>query len=183
LRSIVLRGLLGRKLRTVLTAFAIILGIATISGTFVLTDSISHAFKTIFSSIYAGTDASITGKSAVSVSSTSDLPPFDQSLLDKVKALPDVDGAIGGVADIANLIGSNGKVITFGGAPHLGFSIDPAQARFNSLSLVDGTWPKANEVVIDRSTAKKKHIHVADTIRVEAQGSAKPFKVSGLVRF
>ena len=183
MRSIVLRGLLGRKLRTVLTAFAIILGIATISGTFVLTDSISHAFKTIFSSIYAGTDASITGKSAVSASSTSDLPPFDQSLLDKVKALPDVDGAIGGVADIANLIGSNGKVITFGPAPHLGFSVDPAQARFNSLSLVDGTWPKAHEVVIDRSTARKKHIHVGETIRVEAQGSAQPFKVSGLVRF
>ena len=74
-------------------------------------------------------------------------------------------------------------MITFGGAPHLGFSIDPTQARFNSLSLVDGDWPSANEVVIDRSTASKKNIHVGDTIRIEAQGSAQPFKVSGLVKF
>ncbi len=184
MRSIVLRGLWGRKLRTALTAFAIVLGIATVSGTYVLTDSISHAFDTIFSSIYRGTDASITGKSAVSLDATTDLPPFDQSLLAKVKALPGVAAALGGVADdTTNLIGKNGKVISFGGAPHLGFSIDPTQARFNSLSLVDGNWPKPEEVVIDRSTAKKKDIHVGDTIKIEAQGSAQPFRVSGLVKF
>ena len=45
-----LRGLLGRKLRTVLTALAIILGVAMVSGTFVLTDSITDAFNSIFSS-------------------------------------------------------------------------------------------------------------------------------------
>jgi putative ABC transport system permease protein len=182
-RSIALRGLWGRKLRTILTAFAIVLGIATISGTFVLTDSITHAFDAIFSNIYRGTDASITGKSAVSENATTDLPPFDESLLPKVTALPSVQAAIGGVADIANLVGSNGKVISFGGAPHLGFSIDPTQARFNSHSLVDGAWPRSNEVVIDRSTARKKHIEVGNTIGVEAQGSARPFRVSGLVKF
>ncbi len=51
MRSIALRGLFGRKLRTILTAFAIVLGIATISGTFVLTDSITHAFHAIFANI------------------------------------------------------------------------------------------------------------------------------------
>jgi putative ABC transport system permease protein len=182
-RSIALRGLWARKLRTFLTAFAIVLGIATVSGTFVLTDSITHAFDTIFSNIYRGTDASITGKSAVSVDATTDLPPFDESLLGKVKDLPSVQAAIGGVADTANLIGSNGKVISFGGAPHLGFSVDPTQARFNSLSLVEGKWPGPNQVVIDHSTAGKKHISVGDRIGVEAQGSAQPFTVSGLVKF
>src|SRR5204863_6049802 len=110
-RAIALRGLWSRKLRTFLTAFAIVLGIATISGTFVLTDSITHAFHAIFSNIYRGTDASITGKSAVSKNATTDLPPFDESLLVKVKALPGVQAALGGVADTANLIGKNGKVI------------------------------------------------------------------------
>jgi putative ABC transport system permease protein len=182
-RSIALRGLWGRKLRTFLTAFAIVLGIATISGTFVLTDSITHAFDTIFSSIYVGTDASITGKSAVSADATQDLPPFDDSLLQKVKELPDVQAAVGGVGGIANLIGENGKVISFGGAPHLGFSVDPSQPQFNSLTLVDGVWPGNGEVVIDRSTARKKHIEVGNRIRIEAQGAATPFTVSGLVRF
>jgi putative ABC transport system permease protein len=182
-RSIALRGLWGRKLRTLLTGFAIVLGIATISGTFVLTDSITHAFDTIFSNIYVGTDASITGKSAVSADATTDLPPFKESLLPKVKELPEVQAAVGGVGDIANLIGENGKVISFGGAPHLGFSVDPTQPQFNSLTLVEGRWPGNGEVVIDRSTANKKDIRVGQQIRIEAQGAAKPFKVAGLVRF
>jgi putative ABC transport system permease protein len=182
--SVALRALWGRKLRTTLTALAIVLGIATVSGTYVLTDSISHAFDSIFSSIYQGTDAAITGKSAISADATTNLPPFDESLLPKVRALPDVAAAIGGVADdTTNLIGENGKVISFGGAPHLGFSVDPSQPQFNSLSLVEGFWPKAGEVVIDRSTAHKKDINVGDSIRIEAQGSAQPFTVSGLVKF
>src|ERR671930_2787112 len=143
---VALRALWGRKLRTVLTALAIVLGIATVSGTYVLTDSISHAFDSIFSNIYRGTDASITGKSAISANATQNtaLPSFDESLLEKVRALPAVAAAIGGVADDStNLIGKNGKVISFGGAPHLGFSVDPTQPKFNSLTLVDGGWPHA----------------------------------------
>jgi putative ABC transport system permease protein len=181
---VALRDLWGRKLRTTLTALAIVLGVATVSGTYVLTDSISHAFDSIFTSIYAGTDAVVTGKSAVSSSSNTRQPSFDQSLLQKIRALPDVRDAIGGVADSStNLIGSNGKVISFGGAPHLGFSVDPSRPQFNSLTLVEGGWPKAGEVVIDRSTAHKKDIRVGSTIRIEAQGAAAPFRVSGLVRF
>ena len=184
MRSMALRALWGRKLRTILTALAIIIGIATVSGTYVLTDSISHAFDSIFTSIYRGTDAAITGKSAISADATTNLPPFDESLLPKIRELPAVAAAIGGVADDStNLIGKNGKVISFGGAPHLGFSVDPTQARFNSLSLVEGNWPGPGQVVIDRSTARKKKIHVGDAIRIEAQGSAAPFKVAGLVTF
>jgi len=71
--SIALKGLLSRKLRSVLTAIAIVLGVALMSGTFVLTDSITRAFDSIFQTIYRGTDATITGRSAVTS------PPGDSS--------------------------------------------------------------------------------------------------------
>ena len=45
---VALKALWSRKLRTFLTGFAIVLGVATITGTFVLTDSISKAFDSIF---------------------------------------------------------------------------------------------------------------------------------------
>jgi putative ABC transport system permease protein len=107
--GLALRGLATRKLRSVLTAFAIVLGVATVSGTYVLTDSIRDAFGTIFSSAYRGTDVAITGKSAVSATSNTNLPPFDESLLAKVKQLSGVAAATGGVADEStNLIGKNG---------------------------------------------------------------------------
>ena len=45
---VALAGLLRRKLRAALTAIAIVLGVAMIAGTFVLTDSIDQAFNSIF---------------------------------------------------------------------------------------------------------------------------------------
>ena len=60
---VALRGLAGRKLRAFLTALAIVLGVAMVSGTFVLTDMIDRAFNDIFTQSYANTDAYISGKS------------------------------------------------------------------------------------------------------------------------
>ena len=78
-----LRGLLGRKLRTVLTAFAIVLGVATVSGTYVLTDSIQNAFDSIFTTSRNNSDAVISGKSAFDLTDGSgvEAPAFDESLL------------------------------------------------------------------------------------------------------
>src|SRR5204863_3071433 len=92
---VALRALWGRKLRTMLTGLAIVLGVATVSGTYVLTDSISGAFDQIFSSIYRNTDAVVTGKSAVSKNSNTNLPPFKESLLAKVREQSNVAAAIG----------------------------------------------------------------------------------------
>jgi putative ABC transport system permease protein len=182
---VALAGLLGRKLRTTLTAIAIVLGVAMVTGTYILTDSIKGAFNGIFTEIYRSTDATVTGKAAFDLSNqgTTAAPPFDQSLLAKVRALPDVDDAVGGVGGIANLVGPNGKVIAFGGAPHLGFSVDPTRPEFNTLTLVDGAWPKAGELVVDRSTAGKKDLEVGQTIGVEANGPVRQMRISGLVKF
>jgi len=179
-----LRGLLSRKLRTALTAIAIVLGVAMISGTYILTDSITNAFNSIFTETYKGTNAVITGKSAFNLQGNgSNAPSFDESLLPRVRALPGVAAALGGVEGDAHLIGKNGKAIVFGGAPNIGFSVDPSQPRFNSLTLVDGSWPGPNEVVIDRSTANKKHFTVGQTIGIQSQGPVERFTISGLVKF
>jgi putative ABC transport system permease protein len=183
---VAIRSLFSRKLRTALTAFAIVLGVAMVSGTFVLTDSISKAFDSIFASVYVGTDATITGKSAFDLDqneNTTTPPSFDESLLVRVRDLPDVKDAVGGVAGEAQLIGKDGKVITFGGAPNLGFSVDPSRPEFESLKLTSGHWPGLDEVVIDKSTASKKDLAVGDTIGVQAQGPKQDVRISGLVKF
>ncbi len=180
-----LRGLLGRKLRTVLTALGVVLGVALVAGTYVLTDSISTAFDSIFKETYKNTDAAITGKSAFSLGNNSGAtaPSFDESLLPKVTALPDVRAASGAVSGDAHLIGKDGKAIVFGGAPNLGFSVDPAQPAFNALTLVSGAWPKAGEVVVDRSTISKKHLVVGQMIGVQARGPVQQLRLSGEVKF
>ena len=48
MKRVALKGLLGRKFRAILTGFAIVLGVAMVSGTFVLTDTINRAFHTVY---------------------------------------------------------------------------------------------------------------------------------------
>ncbi|HKN93663.1 MAG TPA: FtsX-like permease family protein [Thermoleophilaceae bacterium] len=182
-----LRGLFTRKLRSVLTAFAIVLGVALVSGTYVLTDSITKAFDSIFQNVYRGTDATITGRNAIDTNASNagggaNTPSFEQSLLARVRALPDVKAAIGGVSGEPHLV-KNGKAIAFGGAPNLGFSVDPKYPQFSSLKLSRGAWPGPNELVVDTGTANKKNIRVGDTIGVQALGPVKQMRVSGLVKF
>src|SRR5215207_10009182 len=182
---VALKGLLGRKLRTALTAIAIVLGVAMVSGTFVLTDSIDQAFDSIFSDVRKGSNVVVSGKTAFRLGDQggSFAPTLDDSLLPKVRALPGVAQAEGSVDGEAQLIGSNGKAIVYGGAPNLGFSIANGNSPFNPLALVEGRWPTANEVVIDRSTAGKEHFAVGDEIGVQAEGPIRRLRLSGLVKF
>src|SRR5919109_3305395 len=150
------RGLLSRKLRTALTAIAIVLGVAMISGTFVLTDSIDQAFDKIFTDIRQGSNAVISGRSAFDLSDGSGVtaPTLEEGLLPQIRELPGVAEAEGGVdSEATQFVGDDGKAVVYGGAPNLGFSIANGESRFNPLTLVEGRWPGANEVVIDKATA------------------------------
>src|SRR5256886_1862458 len=79
--GVALRGLLARRVRAVLTALAIVLGVAMVSGSFVLTDTISKAFDSIFTSSYSHTDAVVSGKKLVDYSNGGKAT-VSQSLLD-----------------------------------------------------------------------------------------------------
>ncbi|MDF2694877.1 MAG: Macrolide export ATP-binding/permease protein macB, partial [Labilithrix sp.] len=128
---VALRGLAGRKFRASLTALAVVLGVAMVSGTFVLTDTIDKAFDAIFSESYANTDAAVSGK-APDISfegSTAEAPSVPASLLEDVRELDSVDAATGSVVDetATKILKPDGKAINTQGAPSFGFGIDPEQ--------------------------------------------------------
>ena len=185
--GVALKGLLGRKLRAALTAVAIVLGVAMISGTYVLTDTIKAAFNTVFTQVYQNTDAVITGKSAIGGSANNGVvpPSLPESLLAKVRTLPGVDVAEGGISDEAKLIGHDNKVVSRGGAPSLAFSVNPTGSqRFNPLVLTEGHWPSGpDEIAIDTKTASSKQFTVGDLIGVQTRGPVEKFRITGLVKF
>jgi putative ABC transport system permease protein len=185
--GVALKGLLGRKMRASLTAVSIVLGVAMISGTYVLTDTIKAAFGTVFTQVYKNTDAVITGKSAIGGSANNGvvLPSLPQTLLTRVRALPGVAVAEGGIADEAKLVNHDNKVISRGGAPNLAFSVDPrGDQRFNPLVLTEGHWPNgAHEIAIDTKTAGASHFAIGDEIGVLTRGPLERFRIAGLVRF
>src|SRR3954447_24796566 len=95
----VIQGLLRRKLRTVLTGLAVVLGVAMVSGTFVLTDTIKAAFDQIFSGSYKNTGAVISGKEVVK-GSASGRATVPESLLAKVRKLDSTAAASGAIYDL-----------------------------------------------------------------------------------
>jgi putative ABC transport system permease protein len=177
--AVALKGLIGRKLRSVLTGLAIVLGVAMISGTYVLTDTINQAFTNVFNVSYRHTDVIISGKQFVS--NANSIPTVPASVLGRVRALPDVSAASGSyLFDTVTLVDRHGKTIASGG-PSLGFGIDPSQPRFNPITLTSGHWAEGpRQVVIDTGTAANKHFKVGDTIAARGDGPIKSYTVVGL---
>ena len=60
--KVTLKGILAHKIRFLLTGVAVILGVAFISGTLVLTATINKTFDGLFANIYANTDAAVRQK-------------------------------------------------------------------------------------------------------------------------
>jgi putative ABC transport system permease protein len=187
--AVALKGLMGRKFRAALTAFAVVLGVAMVSGSYILTDTISKAFNAILADSYEGTSAVVSGKKVVEFSSSGN-PTVPAHLLAKVKALPDVEAAAGGFIDIENesneakLINKKGQAISPGGdAPTFGFGMNAGDERFSPLKLAEGRWAAGrHEVAIDAGTAEKYGFDVGDAIGVAAGGPVERFRLTGLVK-
>jgi hypothetical protein len=62
--QVTLRGLLARKLRLALTSLAIVLGMAMVSGTFILTDAVGAGVHHIIGGAYAKAGAVARSRSA-----------------------------------------------------------------------------------------------------------------------
>jgi len=187
-RRVALRGLVARRARAVLTALAVVLGVAMVSGTYVLTDTIAHAFDSIFQGSYKNTSAIISGRQVVDRSNSGNAT-VPASLLPRIRRVPGVESAAGAIfalhneGDRAKLLDRHGKSISIGGAPNFAFGFDARDARFNPLKLTQGRWAGRNQVVIDKGTADAHGFHVGDRIGVAAQGPTRSFAISGIARF
>src|SRR5918992_2697126 len=151
--AVALKGLAGRKVRALLTAFAVVIGVTMVSGTLVLTDTIQKAFDGIFTSSYAQTDAVIAGKEIVK-GSQSGAATVPESLLTQVRALPEVEAAGGTIApnesNTAEIFGRDGTAVGSEGAPQFGLGNDASLPQFSPLELKTGQWPEGpRQVAID----------------------------------
>ena len=173
-----LRGLFARKLRTALTALAVVLGVAFVAGTFVFTDTIDASFKDLFQRASKGVDVSVKARQAVD-DDFNELQPFDAPVLDRVRAVDGVAAAEGSVEATATLFDRDGEAIGAQAGPALLFS--SRSGRFDPLEYEDGGPPaSAGEVVIDLATAERNDFAVGDRVRLASRAPAKVYEISGL---
>jgi putative ABC transport system permease protein len=180
--TVALRGLLSRKLRAVLTAIAIILGISMVSGTYVLTDTINNSFTKIFQQANRHLDAVITTRTVASSDTGRVPPPLPASLLSIVRATSGVADAEGEIGDTAQLYDLKGNALTTtGGAPSLLLSVP--SARFRSSTLVRGHWPHGRQLAVDKGFFTAHHLHIGQVVRLAATIPAERFTIVGDIKF
>jgi putative ABC transport system permease protein len=188
MRRVALKGLWLRRGRSLLTTLAVVLGVAMVCGTYILTDTISAAFKGIFETGNANTSAIVSAKELVK-DSTSGKATVPAALLAKIQATPGVAEASGSIStegfgtDSVRLISDSGKAIGSSNSPRFGFGLD-FNTRFNPFVLTAGRFPTGDgELAIDRNTADKEHLKPGDRIQIAAQGPKQRFTITGVARF
>ncbi len=180
--AIAVRNLWERKLRTVLTSLAIVLGVMMVAGTYVLTDTIDRSFERIFTQSNEGVDAVVTSKQ--NIETFEDVgPPFPASVLKQVEAVDGVAAAEGSIGDQqVSIIGADGDPRGGNGAPSLGFSVSvPYSDRFDPLTYVEGGPPMSDdEVVIDKASAEDEGFEVGDTVTIAGRAGSGDYTLAGI---
>jgi len=181
------RNLVARKLRLLLSAFAIVLGVAFVAGSLIFTDAMGGAFDDIIEGSTA--DVEIAFEGANDFDSVQDSRVIPASVADELAELPEV----GSVHPATNLqtvfvIGSGGKVVGGNGPPGLAFNPTSATAITGKpiIDLTDGSLPDGpREIALDVATAEKAGYDVGDTVTLVTPGRPPTIEaeLTGLVEF
>lgn len=181
------RNLSARKFRTLSTALAVFFGVAMVAGTLLLTESVNRSFDELFTEVNAGIDVTVRERVVVE-DPLSETPAsgFDESLVERVRAVDGVAEAEGVIADTTiAILGDDGERIgpPQGGPPHIALSL-PEIDEFNSLTLVEGEAPAGpDQVAIDRDSVEAEGLEIGDEIRITGSAGARTYAISGITEF
>jgi putative ABC transport system permease protein len=180
LTSLGLKSLWARKVRALLTSFAVFLGVAFVAGSFVLTDTIFAAFDEIFSESLKGTSVVITAENPVEQES-GEIPTISASLLPKVERTPGVREAAGAIFTPGAFFNAKNEKIGNKFAPKFISSTLPGELE--SLTYVEGHLPRGpTEASIDKAAADDAGLELGETIKLISQGKLESFRLVGLTQ-
>ena len=177
---LVLRGLATRKLRSALTAIAILLGVTMISGTLVLTDQIDRAFVQIFEAGNQKIDVIVSEKPAFD--SPGNEVYLDARVADRVQAVDGVRTAVPFVQVQGYVVADGTPLNAQGGAPDFVFSTVPEE--LNPYSPITGRLPeRSGEVAVAKEIAQRGKLHVGDRLQLATQAGAKDVTLVGILKY
>jgi len=188
--KVTLKGLWAKKLRLVLTSMSVVIGVAFVAGSFVLTDTISNIFDGLFKSAYANVDVAVRSSHKIELPSQGgpnavERDPVPASLVAQLSR--DVADVVveGRYANRQAQIFKHNKGLQNGQAPTLGNVWGP-DPKLNSVYRLESGRRPANgsQVAIDSGTASDNRIRVGDKVDIAFKdGGKRAFTVSGIFRF
>ena len=159
--SLTLREMRAHGRRLLGTSFAVLLGVAFLTGTLVLGDTLRRNFDTLFTDVNAGTDVVVRNATDLGIDAGEGRIPA--SLVDEVARVDGVETAEPVVTGFGQLLGADGEAVGGGGPPQLAgsWTTDP---DLNPYRLAEGRAPEGNdEVVVNKGAADAGDLAIGDT--------------------
>jgi putative ABC transport system permease protein len=159
---------------------AVVIGVAFVAGSYVLTDTIFAAFDEIFSDSLKGTSVVVSAKNPVE-QENGEIPTISASLLPRVQRTAGVKLAVGAIFTPGGFFDSEGDKIGNKFAPK--FISSRLPDGLESLTYLEGHPPRGpTEASLDKAAAESSGIELGEEIRLIGQGSARSFRLVGFTR-
>ncbi|OMG19412.1 ABC transporter permease [Actinomyces naeslundii] len=168
-----------------LTTFAVVLGVAFLSGTLALRASMSETFSkltssTITSDLYVE-GAKIASDDNNGSSDSTQTQPIDSSLADQIKQVDGVEAAKPGAQTTGVLVGANDTPVSNMGAPTLFL---PLYDKEPGRTWAQGHMPKGGgEIALESGALKNSGLKIGDKTHIVIQGQPTEVTVVGEFHF
>ena len=157
-----------------------VLGVAFVAGSFILTDTIFAAFDEIFSESLSGTSVVVSAQNPVE-QDNGEVPTVSAKLLPRIQKTPGVKLAAGAIFTPGGFFDSNGDKIGNKFAPKFISSTLPGELE--SLTYLEGHRPRGpTEASIDKAAAENSGLELGEDIELIGQGSARKFRLVGFTQ-
>jgi putative ABC transport system permease protein len=174
------KSLWARKVRALTTMLAVVIGVAFVAGTYILTDTTFAAFDEIFEDSLAKTDVVITAREEVR-QETGETPSFGAGVLPSVRRVRGVRVAVGQILTAGALLDAENERVGSRFAPKLIASILPESLE--TQTYVEGRRPRdAGEASLDLSAAEESGLGLGGTLRVASVERVASYRIVGLTR-
>ena len=181
MRKFALRNLRAHRRRLFGTLLAVFLGVAFLSGTSVLSDTLRSSIDGFFVDATAGTDVIVRNATEVSDDADARRGPIPRSIVERVRTVDGVAAAEPVIEGFGQILDHNGDAIETNGPPRAGSWT--GDAVLNPWRLAEGRAPRAlDEVVIDRASATDAGLRVGDRTTVLTPQPVR-VRISGIARF
>lgn len=178
-----LRGLRAHKVRLVATALAVCLGVAFMSGTQVLTGSVSASFDKAFADVYAQIDTVVRSTTEIDTPFGAERAKIDESSVATVAAVDGVESAEGQVIGQIRVLDRTGEpLVSANGPPN--FALNWLTSPALNGWTVEGRPPEGpDQIVLDAKTARDGDYSVGDRVDVSTSAGTRSFELVGVARF
>jgi putative ABC transport system permease protein len=181
--TLTIKQLVANKIRLLATAFAVILGVAFLAGTLILTDTIKGTLNDVLAKADKGTDAYIRASSALELGYGQTAQPIDADLVDAIREVDGVDQVSVEVSGYAQILDKAGKAVGAANTGVLGMNWVTVP-ELNPFTLSSGRAPNGpDEVAIDQHSAKTAKLVVGDQTTVLSSGVPRSATIVGITRF